>query len=60
MKRNDVLKYINKHMTERLRSASTVHLNSIKTDYGADHLIQLSVVVVGSLTTAEAAFQPLI
>ena len=54
LKRNDALKYINKHMTERIRFVSTVHLNSIKTDYEANSLIQLNVVIDRSLTTTEA------
>ena len=54
LKRNDALKYINKHMTERIGFVSTVHLNSIKTDYEANNLIQLNVVIDRSLTTMEA------
>jgi len=54
LKRNDALKYINKHMTERIRFVSTVHLNSITTDYEANSLIQLNVVIDRSLTTTEA------
>lgn len=54
LKRNDALKYINKHTTERIRFVNTVHLNSIKTDYGANSLIRLNVVVDESLTTTEA------
>ena len=43
LKMSDVLKYINKHMTESLRSASTVHLNLIKIDHGVNRSIQQSV-----------------
>ena len=41
-------------MTERIRFVSTVHLNSIKTDYEANSLVQLNVVMDRSLTTTEA------
>ena len=41
-------------MTERIRFVRMVHLNSIKTDYEANSLIQLNVVIDRSLTTTEA------
>ncbi len=34
--KNDALKYINKCMTESLRSVSTVHLNLVKTVCGVN------------------------
>jgi|GEM_PF-6111508 hypothetical protein len=43
--KKDALKYINKRMTESLRSVSTVHLNLVKTVYGVNRSNPVSVEV---------------
>ena len=43
LKKNDVLKYINKHTTESLKSVSTVHLNLAKTVCEANRSNQVRV-----------------